>query len=134
MSNNDRDNLREEWGVQGTEGEPAAGGNDNQPVQSRFFTVDTHSPVVPSLKIILRDGRLFFLPYSHQPVIEYTPDEGLFLRTYQHTIHIRGRGLATLAEWLGTFRVTWIKENPSSTDDGKEGVYISDVIISENDT
>ena len=133
MSDKNREELRKKWGAQGTEGEPTQSDNDNAPVQSRFFAVDPHSHVVPSLKCILRNGRLFFLPYSHQPVIEHIPDEGLFLRTYQHTIHIRGRGLATLAEWLGTFRVSWIKENPSSMDDGTEGVHVSDIIISENE-
>ena len=140
MSNNDQ--LRKKWGVEtsdsnarseGSTSPSLANENKNVVVESKYFKVDTASPYITSLKVICRDGHTVFIPYPLQPIIEYIPKEGIYIRTIQKTVLITGRNLPLMLDHLGSQRVTWIKESASGTDSGIEEIFIQTIDIINND-
>ena len=126
-----KDALNEKWGIHSkdsTEDNPqkAANENTNEP-KSEFYGVDTHAQFIISLQLRLRDGRMFFLPYTSSPFIEFSPDNGIIIQTMQKIIAIKGRGLAKLAQLISKHYVTWIAESITGTDDEKEELFVSEI-------
>ncbi|GGG37330.1 hypothetical protein GCM10011344_42700 [Dokdonia pacifica] len=105
--------------------------NKSSIVESSYFNIDTESPFVTSLKVMCRDGHIVYIPYSLQPIIEFIPSKGIYIKTMQKEVFISGRNLVQLIDFLGSQRVTWIKESASSTDTGEEGVFIQSIEIQD---
>ncbi len=129
-----KDALNEKWGIHSsdsTEDKPKQAANQNAAPKSEFFGVDLNSHFVPSIKFQKRDGKLLFLPYSSQPIIEFNPDTGILVRSFQKIISIKGRGLVKLAEWLGSQKVVWVAESTTGTDDESEDIFISAISVED---
>lgn len=131
-----RDELRKRWGVHSADSNVEAdtpssvsGSNDNALPKSQYYAAEPRHEYIASLKIIRRDGHILYLPYSHQPIIEYIPDEGIYIKTMQQEVRITGRGLAGLADWLGAQRVTWIKQSSTGIDDENKDMFVEDIEI-----
>lgn len=108
---------------------------DNTPLDkpqlkpSSCYKVDRSDKYVPKLGLILKSGKRYYIPYSYQPFIEYSPSVGLSLMTSQFRIEITGRGLDEIVDHLYNDRVQWIKESNQRIDDKSESVYISSIKI-----
>ena len=87
----------------------------------KYYGVDFHANYVRSLKIIFRDDRAFYLPYNLNLIIDYHPDKGIYINTEDYKLVITGRNLDDLADGLGMYKVTWIKESTTGygLEDGK---------------
>ena len=99
--------------------------------QSEYFEAFEPNAHANSLKLIKRDGRIVFMPYSQQPIIIYDPSSGISIKSISLHITITGRGLTPLAEWLSAMRVKWIKECATGIDDQKEELFVMDIEYEE---
>ncbi|WP_108116761.1 hypothetical protein [Kordia periserrulae] len=81
------------------------------------------------MKLIKKDGHVLFLPYSLQPVIEYIPSKGIYIKTMQQTIFITGRNLPLLLDYLGMQKVTWIKESANDAYGDDQDIFIKAIEI-----
>lgn len=98
--------------------------------QGLYFGIEhRENRVVPKLCMILRTGRTVYLPYSHQPVIDFTPERDLRIVTPQARITVTGRGLKALMDHLFEDKLRWIKEADCRMDDGTEPVFISSISV-----
>ena len=99
---------------------------------SQYYGIDQESPYLATLKFIQKNGELFFLPYALQPIIRFVPEEQLghiHISTMRFEISIKGRNLMRLAEWIGTFKVRWIKESNTGVDDNSENLFVKEIEI-----
>lgn len=130
------DELRKKWGVETSDSNDKnknspANENKTSVIQSKYFKVDIDSPFVTSLKLMCRDGHVIFMPYSLQPIIEYLPAKGIYIKTLQREILITGRNLTELLDHLGMQKVKWIKESANDKDSGEEGLFIQNIIFED---
>ncbi|OEK03082.1 hypothetical protein BFP97_16825 [Roseivirga sp. 4D4] len=139
------ENLTNQWKDQGSTtkssvpdfgaSEFTSSGKDDPAVPtSKYYGIDLKSPYLATLKFIHRNGELFFLPYALQPIVSYSPGEQLGeiqITTMNYEISIRGRNLIRLAEWIGTFKVRWVKESNTGTDDNSEDLFVKEIIINK---
>ncbi|PTX58576.1 hypothetical protein C8N46_11367 [Kordia periserrulae] len=128
------DELRKKWGVEASgsndkNNNPPANENRSSVTESKYFKVDLTSAFIPSLKLIKKDGHVLFLPYSLQPVIEYIPSKGIYIKTMQQTIFITGRNLPLLLDYLGMQKVTWIKESANDAYGDDQDIFIKAIEI-----
>jgi len=135
-----KDKLRKKWGVETSDSndkspdstsKSPANENKSSTIESKYFMVDTDSPIVTSLKVMCRDGRVLYMPYSHQPLIEYVPEDGIYIKTLQKVILIVGRNLSELIDMLGMQKVKWIKESATGKDDGSEGLFVEKIEVTD---
>lgn len=75
------------------------------------------------------DGHVVYVPYSLQPIVEYIPSDGVYVRPLQKEVLVTDRGLLSLAKWLGAHRVKWVKESTTGIDDGKEELFLMDIEV-----
>lgn len=109
---------------------PKCAGLTKEKRQDLYFGVEHRdNRLSPKLCMILRTGRTVYLPYSHQPVIDFTPERDLRLVTPQARITITGRGLRALLDYLFEDKLRWIKEAECRMDDGTETVFISSITV-----
>ena len=134
MNNQD---LKEKWGAGSQNWDnnqkqqtPSTSSFKSQP-KSEFFEVFEPNAFANTLKLVKRDGHTVYFPYSQQPIIEFSPEKGISIRSMYMDINITGRGLAPLADWLGASRVKWIKECPAGIDDNKEKIFVMDIEFNE---
>lgn len=131
-----KDALRDKWVPKTSDSNDSpeaentpAPANDSTSAKSKYFGVDTNSPYLASVKYICRTGRVMYLPYSLQPVVEYIPEEGIHIKTMQKEVHITGTGLRELADWLGAQKVIWVKESISGVNDESEVIFVKSISI-----
>lgn len=127
-----KEDLKKKFGV-GTSGssdkKPPA--TEKETSRHLSFGVDVHSGYIPSIKFEKRNGHIVYMPYSHQPLIDFIPGDGIYLKTLQYVIHITGRKLEELVDALGTQRVKWVKENTTGIDDGSDEIFVMDIEFME---
>ena len=123
------EDLKSKWRGQKSELQDNSPADKKGQKQSSYYKIDHSNKHVPKLGIILRSGKKYYIPYSYQPFIEYTPEIGLSLITSQFRIDITGRGLNEIMEHLYSDRVQWIKESNQRVDDNSESVYITSITI-----
>jgi len=97
--------------------------------RSEYFGLEQGNGFVRRLKLLLRNGSIFSLPYAHLPVIIYEPDSDLKIRTREVEVTITGRGLDKLHHWLNEESVLWIKESASGADTEDTDVFVSGISI-----
>lgn len=128
-----KEDLRKKWVGQTTDSndDEKAHANENKKLQSKYYRVDLDSPYVQSLKVILRDGEVFYMPYSLQPIIRYFPDKGIIIKMMDEQILIEGRNLSELLDMLGNQKVKWIKESSTGKSDSSDEPFIKNITITE---
>lgn len=100
------------------------------PVSSKYFEIEQDDlRTVPKLSLMFRDGRRVFIPYSHQPVIDLQPGEGLKIAAHNIAVTIMGRGLGKIMDYFYDDRIRWIRESNSVMDDGAEEVFIASIVV-----
>lgn len=111
----------------------AANQNDESAIkETKFYGVDLKVPYIPSLKLVQKSGEMFFVPYGLQPFVRYVPEETvgkIIVTTMQFEVTIAGRSLMPLAEWLGVYKVRWIKESVSGIDDENDPLFVESIQI-----
>lgn len=97
---------------------------------SECYRLGQNPEQISALEIQKAGKELFLLPYSYQPIIHYTPETGLLIKTMQYDILIKGHGNFTrLAREITKQKVIWIKEatNEKVRRDGE--LFIKEIII-----
>ncbi len=89
----------------------------------KYFGVEKDH-FVPNIKFECRDGRVFLLPYAHQPFVEYDPDKGIMLTTMTRIIHITGQRLGVLLDYLQDNQLCWVSESKTKNDNGSTEIFI----------
>lgn len=97
--------------------------------RSEHVGLEQGNGFVRRLKLFLRGGSIFSIPYAHLPVIIYDPDRDLKIRTREVEVTITGRGLDKLHHWLNEETVLWIKESASGADTEEMDVFVSGISI-----
>lgn len=129
-----KEDLRKKWIGQTSDSndEEKAPANENkQSTPSKYYKVDLDSPYVQSLKLILRDGEVFYMPYSLQPIIRYYPDKGIIIKLMDEHLLIEGRNLTDLLDLLGNQKIKWIKESATGKDDSSDEPFVKNIVITE---
>jgi len=99
-------------------------------INSTFYEVETRPNVyITKLCVILRTGRRVYIPYAHQPLIDFVPERDLQIITHQIKVTIQGRNLHPLMDALFCDTVRWIKESNVKMDDHGEDIFISRITI-----
>ena len=93
------------------------------------YAIAAEHEVIKRFKLKLRNGNIYSVPYSLLPVIILINGSELVIKTYGVHITIKGRNLDALEEYLSAENLQFVRENPSRKDDGKEDVFISDILV-----
>lgn len=80
---------------------------------------------------MFRDGGFLSLPYALNPVIDYSPKDGIGIKLEDKSVRITGRKLDSLAEWLCTRKVIWIKESKTGRGMEIDDIFIENIIVTE---
>ena len=137
-----KEDLKEKWGI-GTSASndksppltssDQSSENQSSSVESECYAIDTQSNFIKSILFKKRQGVILYMPYSWQPSIEYNPNDGLYIKSLQKTIHITGRGLEPLVHAFGAQSVKWVKESATGVDDKENETFIIDIEFLEPD-
>lgn len=92
---------------------------------TQFYAVSQEQ--VRHFDLILRSGKEYTLPYSLLPV-SVLEGETLKIIAYELHVHIKGRNLLKIRDYLKSETLLWLKESPSGKDDGASKVFISDIV------
>lgn len=99
--------------------------------KNKYYHVDVKSDYAPTLKLILRSHKSSFIPYGIHPFIRYSPDTGIQISTEECDVFITGRNLDRIADWLGRYKVTWIKESLTGFEFETNDVFVENIIIKD---
>ena len=67
--------------------------------------------------------------YRCIPIIEYTPEFGIYISVARSSIIISGNHLDVLAEWLSRHRVLWIKESKTGYAIETDDIFVQNITI-----
>ncbi len=113
-----------------TQDNETSGGLTKEKNNSRFYNIETRAQIfVPKLCLMLRTGRRVYIPYAHQPLIDYSPERDLQIVTHRIKVTIKGRGLEPIVEALFDDRVRWIRESNVRFDTREEDTFIASIQI-----
>lgn len=129
-----KEDLKKKFGVETSDSsDNTSPANENNPnaTPNKYYRVDLESPYVQSLKVILRDGEVFYMPYSLQPIIRFFPEKGIIIKMMDDQILIEGRNLIELLDMLGNQKVKWIRESSTGKSDGSDEPFIKNITITE---
>lgn len=128
-----KDKLTEQWTDRpGPDpGKPSAA---NENLESKCYGLAGEMPLY--LDIICRNGHDLGLPYSSLPHIEFVPDPmdpqqsiNLVIMDFEYEVIVKGRSLLKLKKHLRTGKLAFIRESPTTTDDGLQDVFIEKIDI-----
>lgn len=97
--------------------------------QQPCFGLERGNRFVRRFRLLFTGGSTISIPYAHLPVILYSPERGLRIRTGEMEVTVKGRGLDVLAGHLNEEKVLWIKESPSGTDTDEHAVFVSEISV-----
>ena len=67
--------------------------------------------------------------YRCIPLIEYRPDQGIYMNMGRTCIVIAARHLEPLAQWLGQHKVAWIKESKTGYTTQRDTLFVKSITI-----
>ena len=96
----------------------------------KYFAKSNTGSFPACIDLRLPDGKRKALPYSFFTEINFDNETGIEIITSSKKITITGRNLATLFDYLVSYRVKFVRANIGN-DQKEEGLFVKDILIEE---
>ena len=123
------DHLKQKWQKKDTEFQD----NQNNDLKSRsspFSQCAEPSHVVKRFKLNLKTGRSISIPYSSLPILDLIPTGELKITGHNYSVHVKGRNLVKLYNWLSDECLVSLSESKTGMDSEKdEDLFVKSIQI-----
>ncbi len=99
---------------------------------NEYFAKSNIGSFPACLDLRLSNGKRKALPYSFFTEINFDNEAAIEIFTASKKITITGRNLATLFDYLATYRVKYVRANIGN-DQKEDGLFVKEILIEEID-